>query len=186
LLGKRNSDLLNFLVGEKPDERFVTEIADLDAVTPRIPEIATEIGLHFELVFFCEFLSYLFDLNGITDHQSKMLHAVRLKFFHFKDRHELMLTQLAPRGAFPAAKHFQAKDVCIEIDSFLCVSNLNDNVITSVNLDGHNPSSFPNRLLKKPASIVLSSQESSTGTRPPHHSAARTDVVLLIRRTVRP
>ncbi|MEO6111494.1 MAG: hypothetical protein ABIQ24_06665, partial [Nitrospiraceae bacterium] len=26
----------------------------------------------------------------------------------------------------------------------------------------------------------------STGTRPPHHSAARTDVVLLIRRTVRP
>ena len=26
----------------------------------------------------------------------------------------------------------------------------------------------------------------STGTRPPHHSAARTDLVLLIRRTVRP
>jgi hypothetical protein len=34
--------------------------------------------------------------------------------------------------------------------------------------------------------FVLGSQESSTGTRPPHHSAARTDVVLLIRRTVRP
>src|SRR4029079_5734894 len=43
-----------------------------------------------------------------------------------------------------------------------------------------------NRMLKKPASGVLSSQKSSTGTRPPHHSAARTDVVLLIRRTVRP
>jgi hypothetical protein len=27
---------------------------------------------------------------------------------------------------------------------------------------------------------------SSTGTRPPHHSAARTSLVLLIRRTVRP
>src|ERR1044071_7486466 len=33
---------------------------------------------------------------------------------------------------------------------------------------------------------VLGSSKSSTGTRPPHHSAARTDVVLLIRRTVRP
>jgi hypothetical protein len=41
-------------------------------------------------------------------------------------------------------------------------------------------------MLKKPASFVLASFRSSTGTRPPHHSAARTDVVLLIRRTVRP
>ena len=43
-----------------------------------------------------------------------------------------------------------------------------------------------NRMLKKSASVVLGSQESSTGTRPPHHSAALTDLVLLIRRTVRP
>ncbi len=41
-------------------------------------------------------------------------------------------------------------------------------------------------MLKKAASFVLASFRSSTGTRPPHHSAARTDVVLLIRRTVRP
>jgi len=42
------------------------------------------------------------------------------------------------------------------------------------------------RMLKKSASFVLASFRSSTGTRPPHHSAARTDLVLLIRRTVRP
>src|SRR6185295_2357360 len=63
------------------------------------------------------------------------------------------------------------------------------------------PNPIINRLLKK-ASIppaqprhaktcpfpifILGSKESSTGTQPPHHSAARTDVVLLIRRTVRP
>ena len=41
-------------------------------------------------------------------------------------------------------------------------------------------------MLEKPASFVLVSSKSSTGTRPPHHSAARTDVMLLIRRTVRP
>jgi hypothetical protein len=42
------------------------------------------------------------------------------------------------------------------------------------------------RMLKRFASGVLASLRSSTGTRPPHHSAARTDLVLLIRRTVRP
>jgi hypothetical protein len=41
-------------------------------------------------------------------------------------------------------------------------------------------------MLKKSASCVLPSKASSTGTRPPHISAARTNVVLLIRRTVRP
>jgi hypothetical protein len=41
------------------------------------------------------------------------------------------------------------------------------------------------RMLKKSASFVLGSSKSSTGTQPPHHSAARTDMVLLIRRTVR-
>jgi hypothetical protein len=41
-------------------------------------------------------------------------------------------------------------------------------------------------MLKEAASFVLASFRSSTGTRPPHHSAARTDLVLLIRRTVRP
>ena len=34
--------------------------------------------------------------------------------------------------------------------------------------------------------FILGSSKSSMGTRPPHHSAARTDVVLLVRRTVRP
>jgi hypothetical protein len=41
-------------------------------------------------------------------------------------------------------------------------------------------------MLKTSVSGVLASLRSSTGTRPPHHSAARTDLVLLIRRTVRP
>ena len=41
-------------------------------------------------------------------------------------------------------------------------------------------------MLKNHASGVLASFRLSTGTRPPHHSAARTDLVLLIRRTVRP
>ena len=41
-------------------------------------------------------------------------------------------------------------------------------------------------MMKTPSNGVLGSSKSSTGTRPPHHSAARTDLVLLIRRTVRP
>src|SRR5437588_6837902 len=42
------------------------------------------------------------------------------------------------------------------------------------------------RMLNKPTSSDLISFRPSTGTRPPHHSAARTDLVLLIRRTLRP
>src|SRR6185436_20671751 len=45
---------------------------------------------------------------------------------------------------------------------------------------------FASRMLKKSTSFVLGTSKSSTGTRPPHHSAARTNLVLLIRRTVRP
>jgi len=45
---------------------------------------------------------------------------------------------------------------------------------------------MPTRMLKKPTSGVLASLRPSTGTRPPHHSAARTNLVLLTRRTVRP
>jgi hypothetical protein len=41
-------------------------------------------------------------------------------------------------------------------------------------------------MLKMASNFVLGSGKSSTETRPPHHSAARTNVVLLIRRTVRP
>ena len=48
------------------------------------------------------------------------------------------------------------------------------------------PNNCTSRMLKKSASFVLASFRPSTGTRPPHHSAARTNLVLLIRRTVRP
>ena len=41
-------------------------------------------------------------------------------------------------------------------------------------------------MLNKPTSSDLISFRPSTGTRPPHHSAARTDLVLLNCRTVRP
>jgi len=41
-------------------------------------------------------------------------------------------------------------------------------------------------MLKKSASFVLASFRPSKGPRPPHHSAARTNLVLLIGRTVRP
>jgi hypothetical protein len=50
----------------------------------------------------------------------------------------------------------------------------------------HRSTEMFSRMLKKSASFVLTSFRPSTGTRPPHHSAARTNLVLLIRRTVRP
>jgi hypothetical protein len=40
-----------------------------------------------------------------------MFHAIRLQLVDFKDRHELVLAQLAPDGAFASTQHRQAKDI---------------------------------------------------------------------------
>jgi hypothetical protein len=37
-----DSGLLHFAIGQKPDQRFVVEIDNLDAVAPWVVEIATE------------------------------------------------------------------------------------------------------------------------------------------------
>jgi len=44
--------------------------------------------------------------------------------------------------AFAAAEHLQAKDIGIEFHRFLGVGDLNDDMVTSVNLDCHHAPSF--------------------------------------------
>jgi hypothetical protein len=70
-----------------------------------------------------------------------MFHAIRLQLVHLKDGHELMLAQLAPSGAFATPEHLQAEDIGIEFHRFLGVGDLNDDMVTSVDLDCHYVSS---------------------------------------------
>src|SRR5688572_26709899 len=42
--------LLNLLVGKEPNQGFIGEVSNLNAVSPRIPKVATEIGMQLEFV----------------------------------------------------------------------------------------------------------------------------------------
>src|SRR4249920_2501501 len=136
-LSELDTDLLDFLVGEEPDERFIAEIADLNSVSPGIAKIATKTRHQGKFVLVDEFLPHFLDLFLVTDHESEMLRAIRLQLVHFKDRHELVLAQLAPGGAFAAAEHLQAEDIRIEFHRLLGIGDLNDDMVTSVDLDCH-------------------------------------------------
>jgi hypothetical protein len=139
---ERDTGLLDFLVGEEPDERFIAEIADLNTVSPGIAEVATKAGHQGKFVLVDELLPHFLDLFAVANYETEMLRAIRLQCLHFKDRHELMLTQLAPSGAFAAAEHLQAKDIGIEFHRFLGVGDLYDDMVTSVDLDCHLPLPF--------------------------------------------
>src|SRR6266850_6575806 len=112
---ERDTSLLDFLVGEEPHERFIAEISHLNAVSPGIAEVATKTRHQFKFVLVDELLPHFFDLFLVTDHETKMLRAIRLQCVHFEDRHELMLAQLAPGGTFPATQHLEAKHVRIKL-----------------------------------------------------------------------
>src|SRR5262249_14285515 len=140
-----------------------TEITDLNTVSPGIAEIATEAGCQSQFVLVDQLLSHFLDLFLVTNHEAEVLRAIRLQCVYFKDRHELVFTQLAPSGAFTASEHLQAEDIGIELHRFLGVGDLNDDMITPVDLDGHHaPSFLSSRMLKKSASIVLASLRGST------------------------
>src|SRR6267143_5904269 len=137
-----DTGLLDFLIGEEPDERFIAEIADLNTVSPGIAEVATKARHQFKFVLVDELLPHFFDLFLVTDHETKMLRAIRLQCVHFEDRHELMLAQLAPGRAFAAAEHLQAKDIRIEFDCPFRIRDFDHYMITAIDLDRHQEPAF--------------------------------------------
>src|SRR5262249_1530679 len=134
---KRQTSLLYLLVGEQPYQRLICQISDLDTVSPGIAKITAEVRVQLEVVFFREFAPHCLDLYGIADHQAKMLHAVGLQFLYLEDRHELMLTQLAPRRAFTPSQHLQAKHIRVKPDGLFGVGHFDHDVVAAIDLDRH-------------------------------------------------
>src|SRR5690348_15395535 len=126
---------LHFLIRQQPDQRLIGQISNLDAVSPWISEVATEVWVQFQLVLVDELAPHFVDLLSIPHHEAKMLDAVGLQFLDFKDRHELMRSKLAPGGAFTASQHFQSKDVGVKLDSLLRIGHLDHNMVAAVYLD---------------------------------------------------
>src|SRR5437867_4514826 len=99
-----NARLLHLAVRQKPDQRFVVKIDHLDAIAPWIAKIAAERRLQFEFVFLREFLSNLFELRFIANHDPEMPHVGALYLLNFEDREELVLAQFE-KGITLAAAH---------------------------------------------------------------------------------
>ena len=137
-----DTGLLDFLVGEEPDERFIAEIADLNTIPPWIAEVAAKAGHQFEFVLVDKLLPHFLDLFFVTDHETEMLRAIRLQCVHFKDRHKLMLAKFAPGSTLTATQHLEAEHVRVELHGFFGVSDFDHNMIAAIDLDRHHAPAF--------------------------------------------
>jgi hypothetical protein len=94
---------LHFPVRQQPHQRFIVQIHNLNAVAPRIAEVAAETGRQFELVFLGELAPYFLDLPVVADHEAEVFRAIGLELLDFEDGHELVFTEFAPSRAFATA-----------------------------------------------------------------------------------
>jgi CHASE2 domain-containing sensor protein len=67
------------------------QIDHLNAVSPRIVEIAAKTRPELELIFLGHFLSDFRDLSFVTNHDPEMSLPIRLKFFDFENGNKLLL-----------------------------------------------------------------------------------------------
>ena len=132
-----DSGLLHFLVGQEPDQRLVVEIDDLNAIAPRVAEIAAEWRDEFEAVFFDELLAHFRQLPFIADHNPEVAHAVGLDFLDLEHRQELMFAQLEEGVAFALLKLFEIEDVLIKGDRLVNITDFDGDVVASVNFHTH-------------------------------------------------
>src|SRR5439155_16482516 len=132
-----NARLLHFAVRQKPDQRLVVKIDNLNAIAPRIAKIAAERRLEFQFVFFCEFLANFRQLRFIANHDPEMPHIRPLHFFDFENGEELVLAQFEEGIALAAAHMLEIENVFVKRDRLLDVVHLDDDMITSIDLHTH-------------------------------------------------
>jgi hypothetical protein len=128
---------LNLLIRKEPNQGFIGQVSNLNAVSPRIPKVATEAWVQLEFVLVPEFAPDFIDLLGIPHHQTEVLDPVWLQPLHLEDGHELMFTQLAPGRPFAASQHFESEDVGIELNRLFCIGHFDHNMVAAVNLYRH-------------------------------------------------
>src|SRR6476620_3159892 len=129
--------LLHFAIRQKPDERFIVKINNLDAVAPRVAKIAAEGRLEFQFIFLREFLSNLLQLRFIANHDSEVPHVGTLHLLNFENREELMLTQFEERIALAATHLFEIEHILVKRYCLSNVVHLDRDMIASIDLHAH-------------------------------------------------
>ena len=167
--GKLDAGRLDFAVGEQPDQRLVGQVPHLDAVAPRIAEVAAEVRLQLQPVLLGELLPHLVDLRLVAHHDAEVLHAVRAELLHLEDGHELVLAQLAPGRALAASEHLEIEHVGIKRHGLLGVVHLDGDVVAPVDLHSHTDSprveSVPSSHAGPPASPAIITDDTDRKSR---------------------
>ena len=123
------------------------KIDNLDAIAPRIAEVAPKRRLEFQFVFFGKLLPDFFELLFIANHDSEMAHVYRLDLFHFENGEKLMLAEFKEGVAFAFLQLLQIEDVFVKRDRLLDVVHFDGDVIAAVNFDAPP--------VRRPAGLVL-------------------------------
>jgi hypothetical protein len=135
--GELDSGFLYFAIRQKPDERFVVKIDNLNAIPPRIVKIAAERRLEFEFIFAGDFLAYFRDLRFVAHHNSEMSHPSGVQFSHFEDGEELVFAEFEKGVTLAAVELFEIENVFVKCDRLFDVVHLDGDVIAAVNLYAH-------------------------------------------------
>lgn len=136
MLGRKlHSRFLDFAIRQKPDERFVVKIDNLNAVAPRIAKIAAKRRLKFQVVLLGEFFANLLELVFVPNHDPKMTHVGGLRFSDFEDGQELMFTELEESVAFAFIELFEIENVFVKGDRLIDVIDFNRDMVTTVNFN---------------------------------------------------
>jgi hypothetical protein len=130
-----DAQILDFLIRKEPDEGFVVQIPDLNAVPPGVPKIAAKPRVQLEPVLGRQFSPDRLHLLIIAQHEAEVLGAVRAHPVHFENGEKLMGPQLTPGGAFSAAEHFQIEDIGVKGDGLPGIIHLNGDMIDSIDVD---------------------------------------------------
>ena len=134
---KANARFLHFAIRQKPDQRFVVKIDNLNAVAPWISKVTAKWRLEFQFVFLGQLLADFFELFFVAHHDSEMAHVCAPNFIDFEDGEELMLAKFEESVALAFIELLEIENILIKRDRLFDVVDFNRDMITTVDLHAH-------------------------------------------------
>lgn len=111
------------------------EVHNLNAISPRIPEIATERRREFQSVFFHDLVTNLRQLGFVPDNKAKVTHSLHSDILHLEESQKLVISQLKKSITLSVIQFFQPKDILIERHRLLNIPDLQGHVVAAENLN---------------------------------------------------
>jgi hypothetical protein len=138
LVGEVYAGLLHLAIRQQPDQRFIVEINDLDAITPWIAKVAAETFDKLESVFTDELFAHFRNLRVVAHHDPEVAVAsIGLHSFALEHREELMLAKFEKGVTFPFVESLQPEDILVKCDRLFDVADFDSDMVAAINLHAH-------------------------------------------------